>query len=218
MALSRKTGIAVVLILAAIVVFGGGGWYFYQQANYVSTDNATVQGTDLQGAVVPLTSTGDGYVKNWTPTEGMTFSQGQIVGEVDGLVGSTQIRAPITGTVLQNDTVNGQVVLPGQNLGYMVDLNHLQVVANIDEGDISKVQVGRKVDITVDAYPGKTFPGTVTRIGTATSMIVNAIPNINLSGVFDKVTERVPVYISIDRLYGVHLVPGFSAAVAIHRH
>lgn len=218
MALSRKTGVAIILIMAAVVVFGGGGWYYYAKATYVSTDNASVEGTDLQGSIVPLTSPGDGYVKKWTPTEGMTVSQGQIIGEVDGLIGSTDIRAPITGTILENDTVNDEVVLPGQSLGYMIDLNHLQVVANIDEGDINKVRVGSKVNITIDAFPGQVFPGTVTRMGTATAMIVNGIPNTSLSGVFDKVTERVPVYISIDRLNGAHLVPGLSASVAIHRH
>jgi multidrug resistance efflux pump len=217
MALSRKKGIFAVLFLAVVVVIGGGGWYLYNQITYVSTDNASIQGSNLKGSIVPLTSPDYGTLEDWQIYEGKTVSQGQVIGHINDLMGSMDVRAPITGTILENDAVTNEMVLPGQSLGYMVDLNKLQVVANIDETEIYKVKVGQAVDISVDAFPGVRFKGKVTRIGTATAVIVEGIPNTSLSGVFDKVTQRVPVYISIAGTHGEHLVPGMSATVDIHR-
>lgn len=205
-----------VLILAAIVIFGGGGWYFYQQYYFVSTDNASVQGSDLKGSIVPLTSPGDGTLKGWTAATGERVSQGAILGRVSELTDSLDLRAPITGTIIQNDGVNDQVVVPGQQIGYIVNLSKLQVVANIDETVINSVHVGESVDITLPAYPNAQFTGSVSRIGTASAVVVNGLADTSLSNIFDKVVQRVPVYITINAQPGEHLIPGLSANVKIH--
>jgi len=36
------------------------------------------------------------------------------------------------------------------------------VVVSVDEADVGQVKEGQKVTFTVDAYPGKTFDGTIT--------------------------------------------------------
>ena len=128
------------------------------------------------------------------------------------------LRAPITGTIVENDGVNGQTVVPGQQIGYIVNLSELQVVANIDETLINEVQVGKQVDISIAAYSKMNFTGTVSRIGSASAVVVNGLANTNLSNIFDKVVQRVPVYITINGMQGKHLVPGLSAAVKIHKH
>ncbi|RPI62401.1 MAG: HlyD family efflux transporter periplasmic adaptor subunit, partial [Planctomycetaceae bacterium] len=46
------------------------------------------------------------------------------------------------------------------------DLSQIFVLAAVDESDIGKVKVGQKVITTVDAFPGKVFPGRVVRIAT----------------------------------------------------
>lgn len=217
MAKNRKLGIMVILLISAVVVFGGGGWYLYEQAHYISTDNASVQGSDLKGSIIPLTSPGDGTLKSWQAQTGMTVSKGAVLGKVHELMDSLDLRAPITGTIVENDGVNDQTVVPGQELGYIVDLSSLQVVANIDETAINEVHVGKAVDISLDAYPGVNFKGTVARIGDASAVVVNGIPNTNLSNIFDKVVQRVPVYIALNGLQGKHLIPGLSASVKIYK-
>lgn len=208
----------VILIIAVIVVGGGGGWYLYEQMNYISTDNASVQGSDLKGSIVPLASPGDGVLKSWQAKTGSTVNQGAVLGQVQELADSLDLRAPITGTIVENDGVNDQVVVPGQQIGYIVNLSQLQVVANLDETLINEVQVGKAVDISISAYPSVNFPGTVSRIGSASAVVVNGLANTNLSNIFDKVVQRVPVYITINGLQGKHLIPGLSAAVKIHKH
>lgn len=214
----RSFGIKIILIISAIIVGGGGGGYLYDQSNYVSTDNASVQGSDLKGSLIPLTSPGDGILKSWQVKTGQTVNQGAVLGKVDELVDTLDLRAPITGTIVENDGVTGQVLVPGQQIGYIVNLSELQVVANIDETLVNNVQIGKKVDITVAAYPGVNFTGTVDRIGSASAVVVNGLANTNISSVFDKVVQRVPVYITINGMHGMHLVPGLSADVKIHKH
>ncbi|SPF37232.1 Secretion protein HlyD family protein [Candidatus Desulfosporosinus infrequens] len=218
MAKQRAKGIMIILIIAAIVVGGGGGWYLYEQWNYVSTDNASVQGSDLKGSIIPLSSPGDGTLKTWQAKTGWTVNQGAVLGQVAELDDTLDLRAPITGTIVENDGVQGQVVVPGQEIGYIVNLSELQVVANIDETLINEIQAGRQVDISVTAYSNVNFTGTVSRIGSASAVVANGLANTNLSSIFDKVVQRVPVYITINGMQGKHLVPGLSASVKIHKH
>lgn len=213
MASKRSVSISIIAVIAAIAVIGGGGWYFYQQLNYVSTADASVQGT-----IVPLTATNDGTLSQWRAPLGTTFSKGALLGKINGLTGTTDFTAPISGTIVQNMAVNQEVVVPGESLGYMVNLNNLQIVANVNEVDINNVAVGKTVDITIDAYPNTTFTGTVTQIGSASAILTYGLPNTNLNGNFNKVAQRVPVYISIQGTEGKKLVPGMSAEVSIHRN
>ena len=157
-------------------------------------------------------------LKSWQVTAGESINQGAVLGQVEELADTLDLRAPITGTVVENDGVNGQVVVPGQEIGYIVNLSQLQVVANIDETLINDIQVGKQVDINIPAYSNVNFKGTVSRIGSASSVVVNGMANTNLSNIFDKVVQRVPVYITINGMQGKHLVPGLSASVQIHKH
>ena len=208
----------MILIIAALVVGGGGGWYLYQQMNYISTDDASIQGSDLKGSIIPLASPGNGLLKSWQVKTGWTVNQGAVLGQTEELNDTLDLRAPITGTIVENDGVNGQTVVPGQQIGYIVDLSQLQVVANLDETLINEVQVGKPVDISIAAYSTMNFTGIVSGIGSASAVLVNGLANTSLSNVFDKVVQRVPVYITINGMQGKHLVPGLSATVKIHKH
>lgn len=210
---ARTIGLSIIAIVAVVAVLAGGGWYVYQQQNYVTTSDASVQGN-----LVALSAPADGTLRGWSAPVGVYVSKGQSIGQVDGLTGSTDIPAPISGTVVQDNAVDREVVVPGEPLGYLVNLNDLQIVAYVPETKINHVAVGKSVDITVDAYPHTQFTGTVTQIGTASAVVAEGLPNTNLSGNFTKQTQRVPVYISIAGTEGKKLLPGLSASVAIHRN
>ncbi len=213
MAKARVISLSIIGIIAFLIIVVGGGWYVYQQQTYVSTGDASVQGT-----IVPLTAPGDGTLTDWHATVGKTVNKNTLLGTVDGLTGSTDLSAPITGTIVQNIAVDRETVVPGEPLGYMVNLNNLQIVANVQETEINNVAVGKTVNITIDAFPNTTFSGTVTQIGSASAVITNGIPNTSLSGTFNKETQRVPVYISIAGSEGKTLMPGMSAQVSIYRN
>lgn len=86
-------------------------------------------------------------------------------------VDDTEIRAPISGTIIEKPVEKGQVISsPTQDVGggtplmKMADLAAVQVRALIDETDIGKVRAGMIAQVTVAAYPNQPFSGEVQKI------------------------------------------------------
>ena len=74
---------------------------------------------------------------------------------------------------------------------------NLFITANYKETQLGNMRVGQEVDIDVDAYKGTTFQGRVDSIGPASQNTFSLIPAQNATGNFVKVTQRLPVRISI---------------------
>ena len=78
------------------------------------------------------------------------------------------ITSPIDGVVTSKDVEEGQTVASGFEtptlFNIAADLTKMQVVADVDEADISGVRDSAKVTFTVDAYPDDVFTGTVRQI------------------------------------------------------
>lgn len=75
-----------------------------------------------------------------------------------------EIYSPIDGIVISRDVEVGQTVVSAMtvaNLFTIADLDHMRVVADVDEADIGQVKEGQAVTFTVDAYPDDVFEGTV---------------------------------------------------------
>ena len=83
----------------------------------------------------------------------------------------TEIRAPITGTIIQRNVEPGSVISsPTQDVGggsilmKMADLRTVQVRTLVDETDIGKIRPGMPAHVTVAAYPNQPFDGDVLKI------------------------------------------------------
>ena len=83
----------------------------------------------------------------------------------------TEVRAPAAGVVLSRNVEVGSVIQSasqnvsgGSVLLRMADLDTVQVRTLVDETDIGKLSAGLPVTITVDAYPGRDFMGSVLKI------------------------------------------------------
>ena len=86
-------------------------------------------------------------------------------------VDDTEIRAPVTGTVIMKPVEKGQVISSptqdfagGTLLMSIADLSAVQIRALIDETDIGKVRAGMQAKVTVAAYPNQPFAGEVVKI------------------------------------------------------
>jgi HlyD family secretion protein len=86
-------------------------------------------------------------------------------------VDDTDIRAPISGTIIQKPVEKGQVISSptqdysgGSLLLAMADLSAVQIRALVDETDIGKVKAGMAATVLVAAYPNQPFPGEVVKI------------------------------------------------------
>lgn len=74
------------------------------------------------------------------------------------------IYAPIGGTVIEKGVRPGQYVKEGDVLYRIADLDPIWLYLDVYEYDLGWVRLGQKVEVTVEAYPGEAFPGTVTFI------------------------------------------------------
>ena len=89
------------------------------------------------------------------------------------------IYAPVNGVVIARNVDVGQTVaasLQAPTLFLIAeDLNKMQVDTNVDEADISRIQVGQQVSFTVDAFPGEMFKGQVVQIRQAPIVQQNVV-------------------------------------------
>jgi HlyD family secretion protein len=83
----------------------------------------------------------------------------------------TDVRAPITGTIIEKTVEPGTVIASttqnvsgGTTLMKMADLTTVQVRTRVDETDIGKIQPGMRTKVTVAAYPNQPFEGEVLKI------------------------------------------------------
>jgi len=81
------------------------------------------------------------------------------------------ISAPRDAVVLQKYVEQGTIITSGKssiaqgtNIVQLGDISRMFVLCNVDETDIGSIEMGQKVDITIDAYPSEIFEGKVTRI------------------------------------------------------
>jgi membrane fusion protein, multidrug efflux system len=109
----------------------------------------------------------------------------------------TKIYAPDTGRVTHKSVEEGALVQSGQPLMAIVP-GEVWVTANFKENQIGGMQPGQPAEITVDAYPDKTFKGHVDSIQAGTGARFSLLPAENATGNYVKVVQRVPVKIVFD--------------------
>ena len=105
--------------------------------------------------------------------------------------------ATIDGVVARKWVLPGDVVQPAQVIYTLFDLKNLWVDANFKETQIRNLRVGDPVTISVDAYPGFKLEGKIEILGVTTAAQFALMPQDNTSGNYTKLTQRVPVRISL---------------------
>ena len=134
--------------------------------------------------------------------------------EID--LSNTRIEAPRDGQLGQVAVRVGAYVNAGTQLTALVP-PVLWVIANMKETQMANVRVGQPVTFTVDALDGAKLHGTVERISPATGSQFAVLPPDNATGNFVKITQRIPVRISVDpnQPLAERLAPGMSVVVSI---
>ena len=109
------------------------------------------------------------------------------------------ITSPIDGTIIDKYYKAGDKVSSGRSMCLIYDLSYLTLSLNVDELDISQVQVGQTAAITADAVEGKTYEGVVTKVSVA--------------GTTSGGVTTYPVTIRVDETDG--LLPGMNVDAKI---
>ena len=108
------------------------------------------------------------------------------------------ILAPIGGTLIRKNVVEGQEVAEGEPMFEVADLGRVWVLAQVYEHQIGLIRTGQAVAATVPAYPGREFPGRVAFI----------------QPTLDPATRTVEVRFDLDNPDG-RLRPGMFATVTL---
>lgn len=111
-----------------------------------------------------------------------------------------QIRASVDGTVTRKATNAGEYVAPGASV-YFISGNrpgNWVVRVGVSDKDWARLRPGNRAAVSLDAYPGKTFAGTITELAQAA----------------DPANKLYEVEVSIQP-NGVKLAPGLFAKVSL---
>jgi len=95
-----------------------------------------------------------------------------------------EVRASASGTILTVNLATGQQVSSGATAATLADTSKLELTVNVAEADITNVALGMEASVTIDAIPGRTFAGTVTKIApsaASSSGVVNYPVTIQLT-------------------------------------
>lgn len=213
----KKMVLINIITIVALVIIGVVGFYFYNNAtSYVTTDNAKVDGDQIK-----IASPASGQIKSFDAKQGDKLKKGDTVAEVtaqgqDGQTQDQKIKMPQDGTIAKTDGMEGSIAQAGSPIAYAYNLDDLYITANIDENDLSSIEKGDKVDVTIDGQDSK-IDGKIKEIGKATANSFSLMPSSNSDGNYTKVSQVIPVKISLDSQPSKNVVPGMNAEVKIHK-
>lgn len=214
----KKMVLINVITIVVLVIIGVVGFHFYNQATgFVSTDNAKVDGEQIK-----VSAPAAGEIKSFDVKNNEKLSKGDKVAEIatkgeDGQSQKMDIKMPQDGTIVKIDGMEGSMAQAGSPIAYAYNLDDSYITANVDEKDIADVEEGKDVNITLDGEDAE-LKGKVEEVGKATASSFSMMPSTNSDGNYTKVSQVVPVKISLDSKPSNNVVPEMNAEVKIHKN
>lgn len=147
-------------------------------------------------------SNANNYEKQKNSLETAQISIDEAQEDINKLTDATY--SPISGTVIECNAVEGQMLTDSTVMMTIADLTNIDLDASISEYDISNIKVGQKVEITSDGIEGKVYTGTVRKIE----------PVASSQGTFSGEETVVPVVIHMDDP-DERVMPGISFDIEI---
>lgn len=218
----------VIFAVIVIVILGGlitGAYLGYMNYKYYSTDNAYIS-----APLIPVVAFSSCQIISLDVNYGAYVERGQRLATVgqprpsnpaDSLgsreipMGRAIIEAPVSGYIAAIWQYPGAVVTTGAPMLTISDVSNIWVIANVSEGQLHRIDPDQEVEISVDALAGAKLKGRVLGIAGATAATFSLLPQNNTTGNFIKVSQVVPVKISIENPANYVLVPGTSVEVKI---
>jgi HlyD family secretion protein len=126
------------------------------------------------------------------------------------LAKENEIRAPADGIVLHRLAEPGQLVSPGQPAVTLAFADHLFVRTFIPESQLGRIKVGAAAEVTVDAFPNRTFAAHITEISPDAEFTPKAVETKS-----ERVNLVYGAKADLDRGWSEPLVPGQPAEVVV---
>jgi membrane fusion protein (multidrug efflux system) len=111
----------------------------------------------------------------------------------------TVVKAPFAGIVTNVPSIApGKYLQASATAFYLVAADHVWVVANPKETELTHVRTGQSATVTVDTYPDAQWSGSVESISPAAAQEFSLLPAQNTSGNWVKVVQRIPMRVRLD--------------------
>lgn len=108
------------------------------------------------------------------------------------------LESPIAGVVVERHATRGENVSPDDTLFIVADLSRVWVIGRVYEQQVAQVAPGMNATLTLNAYPGRTWTGTVDFVGAT----------------LDESTRTLPIRVEIDNPDGL-LRPGLFGSLRL---
>lgn len=106
---------------------------------------------------------------------GLAAAQAQ-AGLAQKAAADTMIRAPFDGAVAERRITAGEFAPMGRVVAVVVRDEVLRLKLDVAEADAAKISLGKDVIVTVAAYPGRVFHGSIKRIGASLKAQSRTLP------------------------------------------
>jgi HlyD family secretion protein len=149
-----------------------------QDISQATYDQSKLKFDELESRYESAKHTLDAAELNLVVLEHNLEAAGANVTQAEEALSYTTITSPIDGVVTRINAEVGEVVIfgtmnnPGTVIMEVADLSAMLVVAEVDEADVGKMEVGQKATVHVDAYPDNEFTGVVESIALAHTMSI----------------------------------------------
>lgn len=108
----------------------------------------------------------------------------------------TDIKSPVDGVVVKRDIELGQTVAASLSAPTLFtiaqDLREIDIYANIDEADVGRMKPDQRVTFTVNAYPNRTFEGSVRLVRLGAQTVQNVVIYTAVIGVHNRDQALLP--------------------------
>lgn len=106
-------------------------------------------------------------------------------------LGDRSLMAPVTGTITQVNNQVGETTSPAQAVLVLLADSEHEVKVQVPESDIVKLQVGQKVDMTLDAFgSNQHFDGHISFIDPASTVVADVV-YYEVTVLFDAQDDRI---------------------------
>ena len=199
----RKPWVASLIFI--VVIFGAMIGFLYIQS---VRGTVFIENSDLEAPVINLSSSTPGTLNAlYVKTGDVIPANTQVA-----LVGTTIVFAKEAGIVSDTPDAIGGYYAPGMTVVSMIKVSDMKVVGQIEENKgLEDVAVGQRATFTVDAFPGRTYNGTVDEVS----------PTSDDTGIAFSISDQRPtkkfdVRVRFDYTQYPELKNGMSAKITVH--
>lgn len=167
-----------------------------RDAQKAALDSARAQLASAKASISGLAADLQVAKSNLQAASAQVMQREAAVRQIEVDLRNTDIRSPVSGTIVQRNIELGQTVaasLQAPTLFLIADnLRFMEIAANIDETDVGRIRPGQRVAFTVSAHPGRTFQGIVKQVRLGSTTVQNVVIYTTIVSVENPRGELLP--------------------------